>query len=408
MKERMLFVLLIAVLLVSCSKDNDNSEPVVNDYLVSATFKSELPKEFLQLAIMQAGYTQYLNLPQGTVNAYAVTYKTQYPKGTPIAASGVFFVPTNINTSMPTVVYTHGTITKEEAPSVAIVSVEIFFSALIASTFGCVVLMPDYIGYGASANIEHPYIHKESLAQAGVDLVYAFKEYAEGAKLSFNPSVFITGYSEGGYAAVALQERIQEKIQEPTSSLALRVEKTVAGSGPYDNVALTKGLVTKNEECSAHEVSSYLWALSMLKSDYGYSRGYSDIFTADNDTKLRGIGYQMGYFIPENTVKIDTNPARLFKPEFIAGIQNDTDTEMLVVLEQNSLVSFSPADSLIFIYGGADTWVYPINTLNAYNAMQAKGCMVKKYEQPGGTHATTIDLYLEVLLNSLREVAARK
>lgn len=391
------------LLFASCSKDSD---PVVTNYLVEAKQKPDATKSVLQSALTVFGYGQYASLPQTDVTPYAVTYRTQYPQNKAMQASGVFFVPKNLNKSFPVVVYAHGTIGKDETPSQQVESVlnyslDLFFAAVISSGYNCVVLVPDYVGYGQSTSVTHPYIHQQSLGQAGVDMVEAFREYTAGVGLPFNPRTIITGYSEGGYTAVAVQKAIQELYGSDLS-----VDKTIAGSGPYDNVAFAKEFMRKSTDLDKYEVSSYLWALGMFKTDYGYSKSYSAIFSDSDNAKLQAAGYQLGYFEPAK-LDIHTNPQQLFKPEFISSVLNGTDTEFLNVLTQNSLVDFAPADSLVFVYGNADTWVYPVNTINAYNTMKNKGCKVKKYESPNGTHSTTIYLFLDVLLGSLNEVKMR-
>ncbi|MDR0729813.1 MAG: hypothetical protein LBF19_06820, partial [Prevotellaceae bacterium] len=73
----------------------------------------------------------------------------------------------------------------------------------------------------------------------------------------------------------------------------------------------------------------------------------------------------------------------------------------------NSFVDFTPKDSVIFVYGDADQWVYPVNSENAYKAMSAKQCPVKAYVQPGGDHETTLPLYLEVLFARLQALSGQ-
>ncbi len=398
-----LFLLLFLPLIVfSCSKNDDN--PVHdNQYLISTQKESEITKIILSSALLLGGFSDYASLPQTDVTLLRTSYKTVYPKTLNREASGVFIIPKNVNINCPVVVYAHGTIYQNEAPSLKAkaplmqpIAMDLIFAMTISSSFNCVVLVPDYIGYGSTAAIDHPYTHKESLAQASFDFILAYKEYTKNINSTFNNNIFVTGYSEGGYAAVALQEKIQEN-----DGAGLQVVKTVAGSGPYDNVALAKTIVGQTVETSAHFLSSYLWAIQMYKIDYNYSKSYNDIFSAEDNVLLQDINYKMAYFASED-LAIHTNSAELFHPSFVAGVLNETDTEFLQALKDNSLVEFAPQDSLIFVYGGADTWVSPENTENAYNAMVAKQCKVKKYKDPTGDHYTTLDLYLKVLIGSLR------
>lgn len=389
--------------LASCTKEDTPDAPDTPEYLLSATPAGYIQKEFLQLALsVYPDFARYVHLPKAHVDFFRVSYTTEYPAGEPITASGVFMIPNGYDASFPTVVYTHGTITPSETPSRCIAdpstyTIELLLGAELSSAFRCAVLIPDYVGYGDSDHLIHPYIHTGSLGQASIDFIRAFREYTAtpGTNLAFNPQVLITGYSEGGNAAVALQQKIQE-----TASGELTVRKTIAGSGAYDNVALATTFIRQQQALSPRFVSSYLWAIGMYKADYGYSKSYHQIFSDDDHTLLQANNYPLAYFATES-LPLHTDPSLLFRQGFREGVLNGTDTEFLSLLKENSLVDFAPADSLIFVCGTADDWVYPENTRNAFHAMASKGCKVKMYEYPGGTHQSTMFYYLDILLGRL-------
>jgi len=400
-----LFALLF---LAACSKDNAPGKQSTNSYLISATQAGEVQPATLQTLLAADpgyGYAKYASLPKTHVTLYRVSYKTQYPEGKTITASGVFFIPDNYNAALPAVVYTHGTIGKGDTPSAHLnaplnYTMEVMLCAVACSSFGCAVVMPDYVGYGDSQSIVHPYIHGQSLGQASFDMVQAFREYAAKAGLPFDGQLLITGYSEGGYAAVALQKKVQE-----SSGSGLHAVKTVAGSGPYDNVAFAQELLSQNAPLDPTMMATYLWAMYMYKTDFGYSKSYAQIFSDADNALLQSTGYNLAYLAPVNLTALDTNPAQLFRPEFISGVVGDTgtgtDTEFLNILSENSLTDFAPADSLVLVCGSADNFVYPVNTLNAYNAMHDKGCKVQMYEFTGTDHDTTLPCYLDILLGRL-------
>lgn len=408
MNMKKCFYLLFAVffLFTACSKDETPDKPVVDTYLVSASKSGEIQKAFFQLALTTyPGLSQYASLPQTDVSLIRMTYLTEYPKGEQTTASGVCIIPSNYDASFPTVVYTHGTITQPEAPSLSIASpssytIELLLSAAIASSFKCAVLVPDYIGYGESEAITHPFLHAESLGQASLDLIQAFREYAvkDEVALAFNNRLLISGYSEGGSAAVALQKTIQG-----LSGSGLTVEKVIAGSGAYDNVAQATEFMKKTTTLNPSFVSSYLWTFQMYKTDFAYAKNYNQIFSEEDNALLQSTQYNMAYFATEK-LALHTNPSLLFRQDFREGVLNGTDTEFLRISKENSLVDFTPRDSLILVCGSADDWVYPINTRNAYNAMISKGCPVNMYEYPGGTHQSTMINYLEILLGRLSRI----
>ncbi len=406
MKKIAYLLLLIVLFGTACSKEETPvtpDSPAVNNYLLSATPMGIVQKDVVRLALsVFPEYAQYASLPNTNANLIRVTYLTEYPAGTEVAASGVLIVPDSYNADFPTVVYTHGTVTPPEAPSLSIASpqsytLEVLLCAALSSAFNCAVLMPDYIGYGESADIVHPFIHAESLAQASIDLIRACKEYMRDTEkqLVFNSRLFLTGYSEGGSAAVALHRLIQE-----TAARDFQIEKTIAGSGAYDNVALATTFLSKDQALNPQYVSSYLWAFNMYKADFGYSKPYASIFSDADNTLLQAQGYAFGYFATAK-LPLHTNPVELFRPSFRQGVLDGADTEFIGILEANSLVRFVPADSLIFVCGSADDWVYPVNTYNAYQTMAAKGCKVKMYDHPGGTHSSTMPYYLAILLERM-------
>jgi hypothetical protein len=274
----------------------------------------------------------------------------------------------------------------------------------MASAFNGAVLIPDYIGYGESKAITHPYTHEWSLGQTGLDFIRAYREYAAdpAVALPFNSDIFITGYSEGGFAAVALHKAIDAHPDE-----GLKVRKTVAGAGAYDLVAFSKEIVGNPNHLGTRMLSSYLWVIGMYKNDFRYSKEYADIFSETDHALLQTIGYDLAYYRNETAgLALHDTPLELFQPEFISGILDETDTEFIRISWENSLVDFAPKDSLIFVYGDADNWVYPVNSVNAYNAMLGKGCKVKAYVEPGGNHETTLPLYIDVVLSRLLSISA--
>ena len=406
-----IIVPILLLLLAGCAKD-PQEQPARNDYLVQADEVTAMKKEMLKTYLgLFAGYEQYATLVQSDVRRFHVVYATEYPEGTTINVSGALLISKNYDARFPTILFNHGTNSdRNSAPSIDIQSstptssIEVFMGTVVASAFDCAVLIPDYIGYGESKHITHPYTHGESLGQTGLDFIRAYREYmsAPDVALPFNNNIVITGYSEGGYASVALHKTIDAHPSE-----GLKVFKTVAGAGAYDLPAFSKEILSNPNPLGTRMLSSYLWVIGMYKKDFQYSKNYTDIFSETDNALLQSINYDLAYYSNENpdgTPKLQLNevPSQLFKPAFISGVVGGTDAEFIRISQQNSFIDFTPKDSVIFVYGDADRWVYPVNSKNAYDAMSAKHCPVKAYIQPGGDHDTTLPLYVEVLLARLQ------
>jgi hypothetical protein len=100
----------------------------------------------------------------------------------------------------------------------------------------CLVILPDYEGYGCTASRPHPYLYQELTARQVVDAVrYGIALHQEKGMASFESgwkSVSI-GYSQGGSVALATHKFIE------TNGLSdeLHFAGSVCGDGPYDPIA---------------------------------------------------------------------------------------------------------------------------------------------------------------------------
>ena len=104
----------------------------------------------------------------------------------------------------------------------------------------CLVILPDYEGYGVSKDRPHPYLYQELTARQVVDAVRAgLKLYEENigflefSHFEDNWKSVCVGYSQGGSVALATHRFIEE------NGLAdeLHFAGSVCGDGPYDPVA---------------------------------------------------------------------------------------------------------------------------------------------------------------------------
>lgn len=106
----------------------------------------------------------------------------------------------------------------------------------------CLVIMPDYEGYGVSKDRAHPYLYQELTARQVVDAVrYGLKLFesnvdnddaADLARFEDGWKSVCVGYSQGGSVALATHRFIEEN----GLSSELHFAGSVCGDGPYDPV----------------------------------------------------------------------------------------------------------------------------------------------------------------------------
>lgn len=176
------------------------------------------------------GLPSFLFAPQSGVRAYRMSYTMPF-LGEEVLVSGAVFEPTDLDPgcALPVHIYMHGTVfERDDVPS--FLNGEGNLGFLMAS-LGFTVLMPDYVGLGIDDQHLHPYVHAQSEADAGAYMIAALHEAPEAnpsGNLHDATQLFVSGYSQGGHAAMALHRTLQEDWpQYPVTAAAPQ-------SGPYD------------------------------------------------------------------------------------------------------------------------------------------------------------------------------
>ena len=167
--------------------------------------------------------------PRYDVSNYAVSYTTTDKNGVLVAATGLISVPVKAaGASSPVLSYQHATTFKNsEAPSQKVEAVE---PPIVLSSLGYIVVSADYVGFGSTQGMDHPYLTATPSANSVIDLLTAAQTWRLQQGVKDNGQLFLAGYSEGGYVTMAAQR----DIQRAGGALAQQLQATVPGAGPYD------------------------------------------------------------------------------------------------------------------------------------------------------------------------------
>ena len=246
MKQIIKTVAIIAPLLglVGCGDlDQPNNEEVKGGELVVNFPASVMKKTLLEKGVISEEQAVY------GYKAYKVPYTTRDEEGNEVQVSGLFVIPPVLHGQvvplggLSMVADDHGTIfANKEAPSVVgdLNGAPEGSAIILTSLGGFATLQPDYIGFGDSNDHYHPFILKDSLANATVDFIKQVKIFAKDNNITLNNQLFLTGYSEGGYAAMATLKKIEEE------NLAdLTVTMAAPMSGPYALKAMADGVLSQ-------------------------------------------------------------------------------------------------------------------------------------------------------------------
>nr|WP_304608405.1 alpha/beta fold hydrolase [Pontibacter anaerobius] len=351
----------------SCDKEATAAAPAVveapaaKDLYVSSELLLSVPKELLQQMAATQGYSSYGNEIKYGVSVYKLVYTTTYQERE-IQASGLVCVPQNMTTPAPVISAQHGTIfTEKDAPSnfEGLSGFELFASA------GYVTLIPDYIGFGASKDIFHPYYDQQHSAMAVVDLIKAAKTLYEKEKVTVSDKLFLVGYSEGGYVTLAAQKEI-----ETNPAHGLKVTASAAGAGGYNLEEMLGGIKTGQ----AYPYPAYLaYVLQSYNHTNNWNRSLSEFFQEPYASRLPALfdGSKSGSTINR---ELTTDPKKLFNPEFFADLQQDDEEQQLKqALKANSFHDWVPQSPTRLYHGTSDNIVPFSNSEKTYERFQTGG-----------------------------------
>ena len=370
-----LFLLVVSIL-ASCKKDDTLPDP---EFYVSSELIVEYSREQILADMLSGGLVPeyFSSFIFFGVRVYKIVYNTIDTDDNPVIASGALLVPVS-SSRLPMLSFQHGTITKDsDAPSNFLTSgynTSTYFSAT-----GYILAMPDYLGYGASAAMEHPYEHGRSLATAGRDMLRAVYEFEKrGGGFKNDGKLFLTGYSEGGYATMAMFKLLEEEHAGEFSVTAVS-----AGAGAYDKLSFGEYVASADEEL--FYLNSFLWVLDNYNKVYKLNRPYSSFFNEPYASLISSEGV---------FATINKNPQILFQSSFLEGILDGSDTEFRSALADNNNYDWKPRAPLRLYHGTDDDYVPYFNSQAAYTAMTARGAQVELVTVNGGDHSTTLPDYL--------------
>jgi acetyl esterase/lipase len=369
-------------------------------------------------------------LPVCSVDVYHIEYETVGGQGEASTASGALMVPRGLSSSClgsrPVVLYAHGT-TTDKSYNIGHLSgasnTEGVLLAAVFAAFGYIVVAPNYAGYDISSLPYHPYLVANQQSEEMMNALAAARTALPEVLASADSKLFVTGYSQGGYVALATVRAMQ----------AAGTTVTAAGpmSGPYALSAFADAIFMGEVDGGAPV------NFTLLVDSYQHS--YGNVYTTATDVFSQQYAANIGSLLPTDTTRSElyaqgllpeyalfsntppapqyasmtpaTTPAEL-APAFALGFGPSplvTNTYRLSYLEdaqahpdggfpntttdeppaspanglrqdlaKNDLRDFSPSVPILLCAGNSDPEVFYLNTqlMEGYWAVHAPGAQV--------------------------------
>ncbi|WP_166670666.1 lipase family protein [Olivibacter sp. XZL3] len=389
------YYFLIILGLYTCSDNNNDVNSQQNaptSYLINSEKIAEVTADDIKQRYRVASA-----IVSTDVSVYKITYRTQFPENNTIQASGLLLIPTNKKEKLTLLSFQHSTIlNQDEAPSAykAVGNMEAYVGGTVSASLakGYIVVMPDYVGYGASSNIRHPYEHKSSLAQACLDMLKAAKEFAAGNAIKTRKEIRLLGYSEGAYATMALHQRIEEQASDQFT-----VERSYPGAGSYDMVGTAQWVVSQTRDLPPGATAFYLWSLLTYNELYGINMPLTAMLqpaAAAEVNKAIASGNLMA-------AQISNKPSEIFSSNFSESIKDSTNAPFMDALRQNNVYDWKPNAPVTLFHGQMDDIVPVLNSQKALATMQSLNAPVRFISLGEVNHAGGANKYMEAIIPML-------
>ncbi len=354
LKHIALLFIIFSTTFTSCTKDDEKIEDKKDQYLVSTEVKYAFSEAVLESALNFPGID---NIITSGIITYKLSYTTIY-ENKEITASGTLTLPDKPG-KYPLALVERGTIlSNAEAPSEREIP---SYEAL--SGMGYIIFVPDMIGYGDSNDILHPYLDYQYSASASIDMYHAVNEYLDKKESTTNnDKFFITGYSQGGYSAMATYKYIND------NSLDININAVGPGAGGYNIMGLVENILKEDTY-----PATILLTMPMITYNELYiHRPTSDIINApyvaqvqsviDGEKEWKDIAYSLPTTIKD-----------LFNASLIDDLKAGKSTFLTQAINDNSVHNWAPKEPLRLYHYPLDEIIPITTTMSTVQTMKENG-----------------------------------
>jgi len=371
-----ILLLLFLVMIFGCEKEEEEIYagpiPEVNlydDYRNLPTYSYSVSAEEIGRYLKDEGLDHLVSAIEYSVSVHRLEYATTY-QGEEITASGLVIIPLDMDTPAQVLSFHHGTLFAEaNVPSNFTGCSSWGFE--IAPASGYITFIPDYIGYGVSSNILHPYLMYEPAVNAVIDLIKSGILFLNQNGIEYqNDGILLGGFSEGGYVTLAVQKEIESHPEH-----GLHIKASAPGAGPYD-LELTADIILGQD---TYPSPGYLGLIFSAYNQQYFNRTLTDYFQeeyADDIPDLLTGEFDQVYiddFLPAGLHD-------LLNPAFLDDFRGSGEEQLKLKFQENSVANWVPQSPTRLIHGMDDELVPIEITQSTYDTFIANGASPQNIE----------------------------
>ena len=234
--------------------------------------------------------------PKCGVDVQYIKYGTVGGAGEATDASGALMTPNGgpeCTGKRPIVLYAHGTTTVKSYNMANLIEEtnaaysEAVLVAAVYAAQGFIVVAPNYAGYDSSSLGYNPYLNADQESKEMMDALSAARKALPGLlqPVQDNGKLFITGYSQGGHAAMATHKAMQAAGQTVTASAPM--------SGPYALAAFSDAVYYGNVNLGGTVFTPLLTT--------SYQKAYGNLYQQPSDIYESAYASGIETLLPSDT-----------------------------------------------------------------------------------------------------------
>ncbi len=349
---RIIYIPALLFFFASCHNFFDKDDEPTSEYLVTYEMTKSYTPTQIEWAFDQyfSEYPELLNLKNKFHRGfmvYKISYNTTFEDKNKVA-SGLVCFPMGEG-AFPLLSYQNGTNTEHKnAPSVN-PNNQLFMMLEFISSAGFVISLPDYLGFGSSDNMFHPYLHKESTVQSITDMLRAVRELAAIRSVQLKNELYITGYSQGGWATLQLQKAIETEHSKEFNLMA-----SAPCAGPYDLNYINNQIRGLSEYPMPFFLGYICHSYSNLKE---MITPLDEIFREPYASKIPDL-FNGSYSGEAINAELTTVVPDLLTENYITNFETaEVYTSLKTALEKNSISAWNTSVPTKIIHGTSDILV---------------------------------------------------
>ena len=239
---------------------------------------------------------------------------------------------------------------------------------LVQQGYGLII--PDYLGYGITADLVHPYLVMDLTARNVVDMYLAVRPWLEAVdRAPEKPELILMGYSQGGANTMAVQHLIETEYWNENDPQRIAIHRVFAGGGPYDVKATYERFVVT--DTAGYPVAVPLVVQGMIKGNK-LNIQMSDMMQGWLCEKMDPWINSKKYCTSALNTMIGTKVTHELLTKEAMDQKSDKVAELYKAMNANSIISFNwqPESPVYLMHSMDDETVPYANASNAKNKWQ--------------------------------------